>query len=121
MINGIGNLFSDSIYLDNRRNKEMNSKTNFEECLKRKTAKEVTKSETDKKMETDKKTETDSNIIVKPDGSRVIVVTTKIGNFESTMSIELSGPNEWDQTNPSEELTKSKDVNIDETIIYDKL
>lgn len=114
MINGIGNLFSNSIYLNNYRNKEIKSKTKFEESLLERSAKEITKSEKNKKSETD------SNIVVKPDGSRVLVVTTKIGNIESTMSIELSRPNEWDQTSSSEELPKSKDVNIDETVLYDR-
>ncbi|MCI8370846.1 MAG: hypothetical protein HFI75_00330 [Lachnospiraceae bacterium] len=34
----------------------------------------------------------DSQIVVRPDGSRILVVTTKIGDMETTMSIELSKP-----------------------------
>ena len=36
--------------------------------------------------------ETNSEIIVKSDGSRVLVITTKIGGMETSMSIELSKP-----------------------------
>lgn len=35
---------------------------------------------------------TDADIIVKPDGSRVLVVTTEIGGTTATMSIEISKP-----------------------------
>lgn len=34
----------------------------------------------------------DSQILVKPDGTRILMVTTKIGAIETTMSIELSKP-----------------------------
>lgn len=39
-----------------------------------------------------KETETKSDIIVKPDGSRVLVVTMNIGGMETTMSLEISKP-----------------------------
>ncbi len=35
---------------------------------------------------------TNSTIVVNPDGSRALVVTTKIGSMETTMSIEISKP-----------------------------
>lgn|SRR5574344_2110383 len=38
---------------------------------------------------------TDSNIIVEADGSRVLVVTMKIGGVESTMSIKISDPTDF--------------------------
>ncbi|AOT72297.1 hypothetical protein [Geosporobacter ferrireducens] len=39
--------------------------------------------------------ETSTNIIVKPDGSRVLVVTMNIGGMETTMSMEISKPTEF--------------------------
>ncbi|MEH2941650.1 hypothetical protein VSQ32_01985 [Lachnospiraceae bacterium KK002] len=36
--------------------------------------------------------ETDTDIIVKPDGSRVLVVTVHTGGMETTMSLEISKP-----------------------------
>ena len=38
--------------------------------------------------------ETTTDIIVKPDGSRVLVVTISIGGMETTMSLEISKPTE---------------------------
>lgn len=38
--------------------------------------------------------ETQTDIIVKPDGSRVLVVTMSIGGMETTMSLEISKPTE---------------------------
>lgn len=40
----------------------------------------------------EKETETKSDVIVKPDGSRVLVVTMNIGGMETTMSLEISKP-----------------------------
>lgn len=34
----------------------------------------------------------DSQIIVKPDGSRVLIVTTRIGGVQTTMSLRISDP-----------------------------
>lgn len=39
-----------------------------------------------------KESETKSDIIVKPDGSRVLLVTMNIGSMETTMSLEISKP-----------------------------
>lgn len=38
------------------------------------------------------KAETDTDIIVRPDGSRVLVVTMSVGGMETTMSLEISKP-----------------------------
>lgn len=40
----------------------------------------------------EKETENKTDIIVKPDGSRVLVVTMSVGGMETTMSIEISKP-----------------------------
>ena len=42
------------------------------------------------KAEEDEKT--NSEIVVKPDGSRVLVITTSIGGMKTTMSLEISKP-----------------------------
>lgn len=39
-----------------------------------------------------RESETKSDIIVKPDGSRVLVVTVNVGGMETTMSLEISKP-----------------------------
>ncbi len=38
--------------------------------------------------------ESKTDIIVKPDGSRVLVMTMSIGGMETTMSLEISKPTE---------------------------
>lgn len=50
---------------------------------------------------------TDTDIIVKPDGSRVLVMTTHIGGMSATVSMKISEPtkmpNESRETNATEE------------------
>lgn len=50
---------------------------------------ELTAAEDEPENET---SETKTDIIVKPDGSRVLVITMKIGGMETTMSLEISKP-----------------------------
>lgn len=46
----------------------------------------------------------DSQIIVKPDGSRVLIVTTRIGGMQTTMSLKISDPTDMpNQVHHSEE------------------
>ena len=47
----------------------------------------------------EKKTENKTDIIVKPDGSRVLVVTMSVGGMETTMSIEISKPTNMQNDN----------------------
>lgn len=42
---------------------------------------------------------TDSEVIVRPDGSRVLMVTTHIGGAETVTSVKISEPSEFAQTN----------------------
>lgn len=55
----------------------------------------VSSSEQVEKRESPKKQpETTTNIVVKPDGSRVLVVTVNIGGMNTTMSLQISEPTE---------------------------
>ena len=50
-----------------------------------------------------KESKTDSKIVVKPDGSRVLMVTTHVGGTENSVAIEISKPtNMADDTKLSE-------------------
>ena len=49
----------------------------------------MTATEEDPENET---SETKTDIIVKPDGTRVLVITMKIGGMETTMSLKISKP-----------------------------
>lgn len=59
-------------------------------------------------------TETNTDIIVKPDGSRVLVVTMNMGGMETTMSLEISKPT----TMPNDSSEQGKEA---ETIETDKI
>lgn len=43
-----------------------------------------------------RKSKTQTDIVVKPDGSRVLVVTMDMGGMETTMSLEISKPTDMD-------------------------
>ena len=52
--------------------------------------------------------ETTTEIIVKPDGSRVLMMTMSIGGMETTMSLEISKPTEA----PNENSEQDADNNM---------
>lgn len=56
-----------------------------------------------------KESETDTRIIVKPDGSRVLLVTINIGGMKTAMSLEISKPTKI--LNEHESDIKSMKVN----------
>ena len=58
------------------------------------------KSRNDAESETESRTE--SNIVVKPDGSRVLVVTTEVGGMETTMSLKISEPTDLPNGNAAQ-------------------
>ena len=60
--------------------------------------------------------ETKSDIIVKPDGSRVLVVTMSIGGMETTMSMEISKPTDTLNETENQEVT---DENNQQSAISD--
>ena len=49
----------------------------------------------DNKAKKEEESGTSSNIVVNPDGSKVLVVTMKIGGMESTMTIKISEPTDF--------------------------
>lgn len=57
--------------------------------------KKLMKEEKEIIQEEETKSETKSDIIVKPDGSRVLVMTLQIGGMASTVSVEISKPTDF--------------------------
>ena len=55
------------------------------------------------KQEDKQESESKTEIIVKPDGSRVLVMTMSIGGMEITMSLEISKPTEAPNENAKQE------------------
>ena len=64
------------------------------------------------KIEENLQTESNSDIIVKPDGSRVLVVTTNIGGMKTTMSLEISKPTNMLNNYQEASMETSKLTNI---------
>lgn len=60
------------------------------------------------KQEDKQESESKTEIIVKPDGSRVLVMTMSIGGMETTMSLEISKPTEA----PNENSEQDADNNM---------
>ena len=63
------------------------------------------------KSEESKSEKTKSDIVTKPDGSRVLVVTTSIGGMETTMSLEISKPTDAFNTLNGNENQEAADEN----------
>lgn len=60
-------------------------------------------------VEQEEKTKTE--IVVKPDGSRVLVVTMAVGGMETTMSLEISKPtNELDNIRNEEQAAQKQET-----------
>ena len=73
--------------------------------------KKATEKKTEKKTEKEE-SQTETDIIVKPDGSRVLVVTTNVGGMETTVSLKISEPT--DMPNDSAlSVNDSKDAHSD--------
>ena len=53
---------------------------------------ELLEKETPDEPKEEEEAKSDSDIIVKPDGSRVLVMTMTLGGMKTSMSLEISGP-----------------------------
>ena len=59
------------------------------------------------KQEDKQESESKTEIIVKPDGSRVLVMTMSIGGMETTMSLEISKPTEAPTENAKQDTNNT--------------
>lgn len=73
-------------YCKNRKTQHVNETDKFNELIN------TSKEDNEKSGEEESKTE--SEVIVKPDGSRVLITTTRIGGMETVMSLKISEPTE---------------------------
>lgn len=60
------------------------------------------------KSEEDAQSKTNTEIIVKPDGSRVLMVTINIGGMESTMSLKISEPTDLPNNNSERSIHEAE-------------
>ena len=65
------------------------------------------------KQEDKQESESKTEIIVKPDGSRVLVMTMSIGGMETTMSLEISKPTEAPNENSEHDTNNTSTAEND--------
>lgn len=69
------------------------TRTSYAECT-------INKEEVEEEKQTDEQ-ETDTEIIVKPDGSKIMMTTVRVGGMETVMSMEIAKPTGILEGNPS--------------------
>lgn len=114
-INGLGNLFdrthetyqsskyaqSFSDFLD-KVNEDKNNVTDM-------SAKESSEEKSDDKKDMPEEEETKTEIVVRPDGSKVLMITVSVGGQETVTSVELAKPTGGDI--PSKDISGDTDMN----------
>ena len=105
-INGLGNIY-DRTYTTHRSNKngqsfaELMEKTN--DSLDQKVENE------DEKKSVPEEEETKTEIVVRPDGSKILMITVDVGGQEAVTSVELDRPTEGDI--PGKDISGDTDMN----------
>lgn len=69
------------------------TRTSYAECT-------INKEEVEEEKQTDEQ-ETDTEIIVKPDGSKIMMTTVRVGGMETVMSMEIAKPTGILEGNPN--------------------
>lgn len=67
-----------------------------------------------------KDSKTETNIVVKPDGSRVLMVTMSVGGMETTMSLEISKPTDMENNSRGLEAENLKESIETETLAVEE-
>ena len=101
-------------------NKKIDNNNKFKEQLnavsssRKKLMKKITSKQngvSEKSNENQRETNSKTNIIIKADGSRVLMITTKIGGMESVMSLEISKPTDiQNDFNLADKLINKQDI-----------
>ena len=63
-----------------------------EKALRKKQYQKQSQKAAEKRKQERERSKTESDVIVKPDGSRILMVTTNIGWMQTVMSLEISKP-----------------------------
>ena len=114
-INGLGNIY-DRTYELHRSNKgeqpfaKLLDKVNEDKNnVTDMSAKESSEEKSDDKKDMPKEEETRTEIVVRPDGSKVLMITVTVGGQEAVTSVELAKPTGGDI--PSKDISGDVDVN----------
>ncbi len=97
-VNGIGTAGYPAWY--ETRRADSSKKADFEEKVK----------------EAGQKSETNSEIIVKPDGSKVLVMKISVGGMETNMSLEISKPTKAPNENSKQDINNGILVAQNDTV-----
>lgn len=71
--------------------------------------------DTEKSEEENEDAKTETDIIVKPDGSRVLIMTMQIGGMKTMMSLKISEPTDMPNDSIGKEAAAMKECNRVET------
>ena len=118
-INGLGNIY-DRTYTTHRSSKNEQS---FAELMEKADDSLDQKVENeDEKKDLHEEEETRTEVVVRPDGSKVLMITVTVGGQEAVTSVELAKPVRGDI--PSRDISGNVDVNdivekLEEKIDYD--
>ncbi len=105
---------------DNKFKEQLNAVSDYDEELMENTALKENE-DSEKSTENQEKTDSKTNIIVKADGSRVLMITTKIGGMESVMSMEISKPTDMqNNSNFSNKSINKPDVDMTKNDLTEK-
>ena len=104
----------------NKFKEQLNAVSNYDEEMMENTALKENE-DSEKSVENQEKTDSKTNIIVKADGSRVLMITTKIGGMESVMSLEISKPTDMqNNSNFSDKLINKSDIDVTKNDLTEK-
>ena len=118
-INGLGNIY-DRTYTTHRSNKNEQSFAELMEKADNSLSPKVENEDEKKDIPDEEETRTD--IVVRPDGSKVLMITVTVGEQEAVTSVELAKPTKGDI--PSKDISGNVDVNdttekLEEKVDYD--
>ncbi len=89
---GVNNTLSGMYYDPGKMRKMTEERKRFAENIQ--SAEDDTETKENRETRRTEREETDTDIIVMPDGSRVLVITMNMGGMQTSMSLEISKPTE---------------------------
>lgn len=114
-INGLGNLY-DRTHETYRSSKYAQSFSDFLDKINENkgdvsdmSVKESAEEKSDDKKDMPEEEETRTEVVVRPDGSKVLMITVTVGGQEAVTSVELAKPTGGDI--PSKDISRNVDVN----------
>ena len=124
-INGLGNLY-DRTHETYRSSKYAQSFSDFMDKINENkgdvsdmSVKESAEENSDDKKDMPEEEETRTEVVVRPDGSKILMITVTVGGQEAVTSVELAKPTGGDI--PSKDISGNVDVNIISAKLVEKV